>query len=328
MSRVPPQFPPPRERLKRVGIAAWSIIGIVIVIAISIYLLLEIRVIFPPLVLALFLIYLLNPLITRLEHKGVPRLIGALLSFALFFGAVALAVTAMLPLISEQVGVFGKQLPEFRTEIAGYVTNTADAIDQRLGTDIDTTQVTCLLGAEGTGANAPSAAECLAVTDRISGQLGDQAGRFAELGLSVLEGLIVFILAPLLALYLLIDLPKLQANALELIPESHRIEVAEVGSKVGRAVGGFFRGQLFVAFVVGIASALGFWIIGLPFWLVIGVIAGFFNLLPLVGPFIGGAIGFVVGTVTGGIGLGLKAALVELVVQQLDNHVISPNVMK
>jgi hypothetical protein len=61
---------------------------------------------------------------------------------------------------------------------------------------------------------------------------------------------------------------------------------------------------------------------------VIGAIAGFFNLVPLVGPFIGGGLGFFVGSVTGGIQLGLKAALVEFVVQQIDNHLISPNVMR
>jgi predicted PurR-regulated permease PerM len=93
-------------------------------------------------------------------------------------------------------------------------------------------------------------------------------------------------------------------------------------------VGGFFRGQLLVATVVGILSSIGFYIIDLPFWLVIGAIAGFFNLVPLIGPYIGGGLGFLVGTISGGIGLGLQAALVELIVQQLDNHVISPNVMK
>jgi len=61
---------------------------------------------------------------------------------------------------------------------------------------------------------------------------------------------------------------------------------------------------------------------------VIGAIAGFFNLIPLVGPFIGGGIGFVIGTVYGGVGLGIKAAVVEVIVQQIDNHFLSPNVMK
>jgi predicted PurR-regulated permease PerM len=94
--------------------------------------------------------------------------------------------------------------------------------------------------------------------------------------------------------------------------------------KVGRAVGGFLKGQLLVAFTVGVLSAFGFWIIGLPFWLVFGAIAGFFNLVPLVGPFIGGGIGFLVGTLSDGVSLGLKAALVELLVQQLESHILQP----
>jgi predicted PurR-regulated permease PerM len=62
--------------------------------------------------------------------------------------------------------------------------------------------------------------------------------------------------------------------------------------------------------------------------LVIGAIAGFTNLIPLVGPFIGGGLGFLVGTMSDGFSLGLRAAIVALVVQQIDNHIISPNVMR
>jgi predicted PurR-regulated permease PerM len=147
-------------------------------------------------------------------------------------------------------------------------------------------------------------------------------------GSSLLEVLLVFVVGPLIALYLLIDLPHLSRDLKNLIPESHRDEFVDLGGKVTTAVGGFFRGQLLVALVVGVLSALGFRIIGLPFWFVIGAVAGFFNLVPLVGPYIGGALGFFVGLLTGGIGLGLRAAVVELIVQQLDNHFISPNVMR
>jgi predicted PurR-regulated permease PerM len=140
--------------------------------------------------------------------------------------------------------------------------------------------------------------------------------------------LLVFVVGPLIALYLLIDLPHLSRDLKNLIPESNRDEFVDLGGKVTTAVGGFFRGQLLVALVVGVLSAIGFRIIGLPFWFVVGAVAGFFNLVPLIGPYIGGALGFLVGLLTGGIGLGLRAALVELIVQQLDNHFISPNVMR
>lgn len=326
---VPPRLSP-GERLRRAGIAAWSVIGLLILAAVLLWLLLKIRVIFPPLLIALLIIYVLNPLISRLERRGVARGIATIFTFLFAVGVIALILMFLVPAISGQVDSFSEEWPEFRTRMATFVIDTAESVDERFGTNIDSTQIACLFGADETveGAEAPTHAECDEVTRNFRQELGQQAGRITEIGLNVLEVLLVFLLAPLVALYLLMDLPQLQRDMLNLIPETHRGEAADLASKVGGTVGGFFRGQLFVALMVGMLSAIGFRIIGLPFWLVIGAIAGFFNLIPLVGPYIGGALGFLVGTVSGGVGLGLKAALVELVVQQLDNHVISPNVMR
>lgn len=313
---------PAGERLRRVGIAAWSVIGMLILTGISFYLLLKIRVIFPPLVLALLIIYLLNPPISWLERRGVPRVAGTLGSYVVILGSIGLAIFLLIPFFGTQVENFAEEWPTFRSELASFVDDVSTGVEDRFGLEIDTTQIQCLLGEEVEGR------DCDQVIERLRMQIGERAGAITEIGVSVLEGLLVFIIAPLLALYLLIDLPQLQRDLINLFPEPLRPEAADLGSKLGRAVGGFFRGQLFVAFTVGALSAFGFWIIGLPFWLIIGAIAGFFNLVPLIGPFIGGAIGFLVGTVTGGVGLGLKAALVELVVQQLDNHIVSPMVMR
>jgi predicted PurR-regulated permease PerM len=209
------------------------------------------------------------------------------------------------------------------------VQDTAADIDRRVGVDINTDRVTCLLaGEEAGGPGLPSQGICDERTREFRAFITEQAGRITEIGFSVLEVLLIFILAPLLALYLLIDLPQLQRDVLNLVPETHREEFADLGSKIGRTVGGFLRGQFLVALIVGVLTSIGFWIIGLPFWLVIGAVAGVTNLIPLVGPFIGGGLGLIVGVVSEGVGLGLQAGFVALVVQQIDNHIISPNVMK
>ena len=327
-THAPPRLPP-GERLRRAGIAAWSVIGILIVVAIALWLLRQIRVIFPPLVLALLIIYLLNPIVTRLHQRGVRRSVGAVLAYVVVLGGLTIAGILLAPAVSRQVSNFSDNVPQLRADVVETINDFAAEIDDRFGIAIDTEQISCLLGPEGTSFEGEfSTAECDEVTREFRERLSHHAGRITEIGFSVLEGLLVFILAPLLALYILIDLPQLQRDALNLVPESHRDEFADVGSKVGRAVGGFFRGQLLVALLVGVMSSIGFWIVGLPFWLVIGAIAGFTNLIPLVGPFIGGGLGLIVGTVTEGAALGLAAALVALVVQQIDNHVISPTVMK
>ena len=288
-----------------------------------------VRVIFPPLVLAILIIYLLNPIVTRLEQRGVKRTLGTLISYVVVLGGLTLIIVASAPLISRQVTNFRDEWPEFKLDLARSVQDTAADIDRRVGIDINTDRVTCLLAGEEAGTpGLPSQGVCDERTREFRAFITEQAGRITEIGFSVLEVLLIFILAPLLALYLLIDLPHLQRDVLNLVPETHRPEFADLGSKVGRTVGGFMRGQFLVALIVGVLTSIGFWIIGLPFWLVIGAIAGLTNLIPLVGPFIGGGLGLIVGVVSEGFGLGLQAALVALVVQQIDNHIISPNVMK
>jgi predicted PurR-regulated permease PerM len=325
---VPPRLPA-SERLRRAGVGAWSIIGILILAAISVWALLKVRVIFPPLVLAILVVYVLNPLVTRLHRLGVPRVAGTLGAYVVVLGGLALVIMALIPLVSGQLRDFSRSWPELRTQALEFVDENARRLESTLNTDIDTTQISCLLGAdETTLGDHPSAARCDQVTNQLREQLVAQAGRLTQFGSSLLEVLLVFVVGPLIALYLLIDLPHLSRDLKNLIPESHRDEFVDLGGKVTTAVGGFFRGQLLVALVVGVLSALGFRIIGLPFWFVIGAVAGFFNLVPLIGPYIGGALGFFVGLLTGGIGLGLRAAVVELIVQQLDNHFISPNVMR
>jgi predicted PurR-regulated permease PerM len=280
-------------------------------------------------VLAILILFVLNPLVTALERWRVPRAAGALASYVVVLGGLALAVLALIPILSQQVQELSDQLPEFRDQAIAFADDNVARLEETLNTQIDTTQISCLLGSPGESfTEIPSQARCDEVTEDLRNQIVAHAGRITDIGSSIIEVLVIFVIGPLIALYLLIDLPHLSRDLKNLVPASHRDELVDVGGKVSHAIGGFFRGQLLVALIVGFLSALGFYFIGLPFWFVIGGIAGFFNLVPLIGPYIGGAVGFLVGTVSGGLSLGLRAALVELIVQQLDNHFISPNVMR
>lgn len=309
--------------------AAWALIGLLIVAVAAIWALFKISIIFPPLVIALIIIYALNPSVSWLEKKGVRRGVGTVGAYIVIAGFVTALGFALAPLAASQIETFGDDWPLFRDRLVTFVDDSVEGVNERVGTDFSTTQFDCLLGSEEIGeGGGPSLEQCDRATQQFRSMVESQTSRLTEIGFSVIEVLLWFVIGPLIGLYLLMDLPQLQRDMLNLVPAANKDEVADVGGKVGRAVGGFFRGQLMVAALVGLMSAIGFAIIGLPFWFVIGAIAGFFNLIPLVGPFIGGGIGFIIGTVYGGVGLGVQAAVVEIIVQQIDNHFLSPNVMK
>jgi predicted PurR-regulated permease PerM len=161
--------------------------------------------------------------------------------------------------------------------------------------------------------------------DQILSVVWDRLGQVTS---GLLETVLVFFLAPVVAFYILIDLPRVREEAISLIPERQKAEVVHVSRRLGGAIGGFLRGQILVALIVGIMTSVGFRIIGLEFWLIIGMIAGFLNIIPFVGPWVGGFLGVLVGFVTADVTTAMWAGIVALIVQQLDNHLISPNVLR
>ncbi|MFQ5555454.1 MAG: AI-2E family transporter, partial [Acidimicrobiia bacterium] len=144
----------------------------------------------------------------------------------------------------------------------------------------------------------------------------------------LLVAVLVFFVAPVVAFYVLIDLPRVRKETISLIPEHLQDEVTYVSRQLGGAVGGFIRGQVLVALIVGVLTSFGFWLIDLRFWLIIGMIAGFLNIIPFVGPWVGGTLGVLVGLATGSVSTALLAGLVALIVQQVDNNFVSPTVLR
>jgi len=144
---------------------------------------------------------------------------------------------------------------------------------------------------------------------------------------SVLHVVVESVIGIVLSVYILVDLRNLQRGLVGLVPAQRRPEILQVAEQVGHALSGFFRGQLLVALFVGVASAAGLALIRLPFAVLVGLIAGVFNLVPLIGPFIGAVPAVVIGLLSGHPIRALYAVLVLLAVQQLDNHLISPTVM-
>jgi predicted PurR-regulated permease PerM len=107
---------------------------------------------------------------------------------------------------------------------------------------------------------------------------------------------------------------------------------------VGDTLGGFFRGQLLVALLVGLVSMLGFWVVGLPYFALMGALTGLLALVPLIGTLIAAVPTLFVALtasretgqvlrVPGGWRLALASMLVRILVQQLDKWVLEPRLL-
>lgn len=303
--------------LQRLTYRVWLAVGVLVLLYASWRVFARpVGVLLAPALLALLIVYLLNPVVTALERRGVPRWLGTGIAYLGFLGILGTVLALVVPRFVTQLTNFAEFVPELGERL---VEGTNEALERlglsaRLSTSLsgDTIaeEIQRFLSAE------ENRSAVLAVLGGISG-----------LAMGIVHLLVVFIAGPFIALYSLIDLPRLRRFGRRLIPPRYRAEVEVVSRDLSQVVGGFVRGQLIVATFVGVATSIGLSIIGLPFWLVVGFIAGVTNLVPLIGPFVGGLIGVVIALVIEGPGLAVLVVIVVTIVQQLDGHVVSPLVM-
>jgi predicted PurR-regulated permease PerM len=274
-----------------------------------------VRVIWLPLAFAAGLVFLLEPVVRVFDRLRLPRPIGAVLSFLVLL-AVVVAVGALVwPTVQAQGAELILQLPDLYVSVVDWLREAGVA----LGLDIEE-----FLSQQAIEAWLRDPANQATIQELLFG-FGAGAGIVLR---GVAETIAVIGLAPVLAIYLLIDLERFKSNSLELTPPRHRNEMAYVSGEVGTAMGSFVRGQLLVAFLVGVASSIGMWAIDLPFWLLIGIVAGFLNLIPFLGPIVGGALAALVALLNGDPWQAFWAVLIMIGVQQVDNHVITPMIQR
>ncbi len=303
------------DRLRQAALVVWIAVGLVALGWVFLVIGGAIRVIWLPLAFAAGLVFILEPLVKVFEGLRIPRLIGSILSLLVLVAVIVAGGALVWPTVQTQGSELIEQLPDIYVSVVDWLGNAAIV----LGLNIDE-----MLSQETIEAWLRDPANQATIQDLVFG-FGAGAGVVLR---GVAETIAVVVLAPVLAIYLLIDLDRFKRRSLELTPPNQRDEVAYVSGEVATALGSFVRGQLLVALIVGILSSIGMWVIDLPFWLIVGIVAGFLNLIPFLGPVVGGALAALVALLNGDPWQAVWAVVIMTAVQQVDNHLITPVVQR
>lgn len=296
--------------VQRAGATAWALLGLLVLgFAFVRYALAPLSVTIAPVVLAGIIVFILHPLVSFLQRRGVRRGISVSLVYVLFLVGMGLFFSWLVPTVVQQVSNFVDQAPDLAQRLITEVNNFAAARGLEWRLEASNKDIADFF--------ANNRDQIIA----FLGGLGNLAGKIVHLGITMVLGMI-------LSIYLLVDLPGMQARMRARVPAGYLPELQDLGAKISQSLGGFFRGQFLVALFVGVASALALtWPVGLPFAVLVGLIAGIFNLIPLIGPFLAAVPAIAIGVTSDRPGKALGAVVALLVVQQIDNHIISPNVM-
>ena len=161
----------------------------------------------------------------------------------------------------------------------------------------------------------------LAVEQSGTVVLQNLVGTLAEVGGILLD----VVLALVISLYLLVDGPGIGQRSLAAIPNEYRPNALFLQDHVSRVLGGYLRGQLILGAVIGLATGIGMALLGLPYAVVLGVLAGLFELVPMFGPILS-AVPAVLVAMFLPFPTVLWVVLFFLVIQQIENNVLAPRI--
>jgi predicted PurR-regulated permease PerM len=160
------------------------------------------------------------------------------------------------------------------------------------------------------------------------GEGGGQAvGTVLGAVFNVLGGLFGFFTILILTFYLLVEADSLRNTFLKLFPAERRPRVAKASRDITVKVSAWLGGQMLLAGVIGTTSAIGLWLMGIPFFYVLALISAVGELIPVVGPILA-AIPAVAVAATVSLNKVLLVVIFFVVQQQFENHVLVPKIME
>lgn len=156
------------------------------------------------------------------------------------------------------------------------------------------------------------------------GQLVEQSARIA---MRFVTAIVDIVLVLVLALYLLGSAPKIRAGIQYVLPRRWRPTAAQVEDELADVFGRYVRGQLLLGLVIGTLNFVAFSLLGLPYPLLLAVLAGSLELVPIVGPIVAGAVAASVAVFQPDpFPLVLWVILAATAIQQLENHLLVPRI--
>jgi predicted PurR-regulated permease PerM len=225
-------------------------------------------------VLAIFLAYLINPLVELIRKpfegsypKLMPRSLAIAISFVLVFSVLGISAYYLAPGISQQGRAFVENIPAYTTSIQSAITDMNRRLDR------------------------------MRIDESVQKQINERINLFLEasgtfvttvLGLGAIYAVTYvpwLILVPILAFFFLKDAHLFKVGLLRVVPVGDwRTRVESVMADVNNTLKAYTRAQLISCLLIGVICTIGFYVIGNDYALLLGILAGVLELIPLLGP--------------------------------------------
>jgi len=292
----------------------WLVAVAILVLAVVVYIAWAALV---PFVIGIVIAYLFLPLVgfaekrspRWLRQKHLARPLSIVIVYLLMLGLAAGVVSVFVPLVSEQAAVMKLRAPIYYEQVRKLFFQVFDLYQRMVPADW---QVRI----------AESFQQALANVDKTVQAAVTRVFTIVTQTIGVILGLLV---VPFWVFYVLNDSANLSRQSYSLIPPRYRRDVYNLQRIMDDVLGSYIRGQLLLCFFIGSFSVIGLLFLKVDFALLLGTIAGIFEVVPYVGPIIGAIPAVVVAFMQSPI-LGLWVMVLFIGIQQIENLLLAPRI--
>lgn len=263
----------------------------------------------------------IKPAVDRLHRRGLSRPAGIVTVYVIILALLGIIVVAGAPIMGEQASRVTREIPGVYRDLRDDMLQNPNLFVWRLGLALpDRLPLSAQLPASGNEDGAAPGGEMqMNAFQRVQQSLG----RVAPIARTTLGLLITFVLA----YYWNVEGERVKRASLLLMPLDRREGARELIATLERQVGRYVVGQGLLMLSIGVLSLIGYMIMGLPYALLLAIIAGLMEAIPLVGPALG-AIPAALIAYSVEPSLVVWVVIFTLVLQQVENSILVPRIMR
>jgi len=240
---------------------------------------------------ALLIMSVLNPLVTKLQKFRVPRVISIVIVYVAVFVVLGISIAVIASPLVNQTSNFANSLPKYLEDLNIPVV----IIDE--------------------------------VTREVTSQIGMLPSQVVKVGVSLFSNVITVFTVFIFALYFLLAQESRNKQVEMFFNKNHSQRIVKTIDLLEGKLGGWARGQFVLMLMVGVSTYVGLLILGIPFALPLALLSGILEIVPTIGPIIAAIPVIIVGLVISPL-TGLAAGALAFLIQQIEFYVFVPKVME
>lgn len=243
-----------------------------------------------------------DPWVDWFHKYKIPRSLGILIIYIVMLSIVATALILIIPPITKEIGQIATHFPDYYEKIVSGLNSLQGGASEGMQNDLQQGLMS------------------------LSQNLNLALNNIFSFIFNFFGGMLSFFLVLVITFYLTLEEENLKNFLRSVTPAKYQPYMAQTMFKIQRKMGQWLRGQIILSLIIFVLTFIGLTIIGVPYALVLAFIAGILEIVPFIGPTLSAIpalfFAFLLSPVTG-----LLVAGLYIIIQQLENHLITPRVM-